>query len=220
MKAAWLHQAGHPRLLVFFAGWGMDPTPFRRLASRRWDVLVYYDFRCLDEIPCLAELAAYPEMALAAWSLGCAAANRVAHERGWTFSRSVAINGTLVPEDEQAGIPARWIAATALGLADGGWQKFVRRLCPDARAREVFDGGLPGRDWRGAAEELQCLRRFPPPDACLFDVALVSEQDRIILPENQRRCWDRYAVPTFSLPGPHDAFPLWTHWEEVLACSG
>lgn len=220
MKAAWLHRVGHPRVLVFFAGWGMDETPFRRLASRRWDVLVYYDFICLEDIPHLPELEAYPEMALAAWSLGCAVANRVALEQGWTLSRRVAINGTLVPEDDQVGIPARWIAATVTGLAVGGWEKFVRRLCPDARSRKVFDGGLPGRDLRGAAEELRGLRRFAPPAACVFDVAMVSEQDRIILPENQRRCWKRYDVPIRSIPGPHYPFPLWTHWEEVLACNG
>lgn len=220
MKAAWLHKTGNPRSLIFFAGWGMDEAPFRSLSSSRWDVLVYYDFRNLDEVPCLAAAEAYPERALVAWSLGCAAANRVAQERRWTFSRALAINGTVIPEDDQTGIPARWLGATAGKLTDGGWEKFVRRMCPDASSRAAFDGGRPCRDLNGVVEELEALRRLPPPRACVFGAALVSEFDRIIVPENQRRCWERYTVPVHSVGSPHYPFHLWRSWEEVLACAG
>ena len=189
MKSVWLHRAGYPRVLIFFAGWGMDDAPFRGLTSNRWDVLVYYDFRRLDEVPCLEEVEAYSETALVAWSLGCAAANHVAQERRWTFSRALAINGTLIPEDDQTGIPARWLGATAEKLTDGGWEKFIRRMCPDAPSRAAFDGGRPCRDLNEVVEELEALRRLPPPRACVFGAALVSELDRIIVPENQRRCW-------------------------------
>lgn len=218
MKATWLHRAGRPRVLVFFAGWGMDSAPFRRLASQGWDVLAYYDFRHLDEVPCLGDLEGYPEKALAAWSLGCAAGNCVARARRWSFSRAVAINGTLIPEDERAGIPARWMDATALRLTEDGWEKFVRRMCPDAASRAAFDAGRPARDLREAVEELQALRRLPPPAACAFDSAVVSGHDRVILPENQRRCWERYGVPVRAIGGPHYPFHRWRAWDEVLAC--
>ncbi len=220
MKAEWLHRAGHPRLITFFAGWGMDDAPFRRLTSTRWDVVVYYDYRQLDDVPCLDEVIAYPARALVAWSLGCAVANRVAHEQRWALSQAIAINGTLIPEDEQAGIPARWMDATARQLTEGGWGKFVKRMCPDAGSREAFEAGAPGRDLREAVEELQELRRMPEPSACVFRAALVSETDRIIVAENQSRCWARYAVPVRVLQGPHYPFHLWGSWEEVLACGG
>ena len=220
MKAAWLQRRGRPRALIFFAGWGMDEAPFRRLAADRWDVMVYYDFRRMDQVPCLAEVEAYPELALAAWSLGCAAANRLAQERRWTLSRALAINGTIVPEDDQAGIPARWITATMERLTEGGWEKFVRRMCSDARSHTAFRAAPSGRDLHGAVEELKALRHLPPPAACVFGAAVVSKLDRVILPENQRRCWERYGVPIHPIDGPHYLFHLWTSWEEVLACNG
>lgn len=220
MKAVWLHRAGHPRLITFFAGWGMDDAPFRRLSAARWDVVVYYDYRQLDEVPCLADVSAYPERALVAWSLGCAVANAVALERRWTVSQALAINGTLIPEDEQAGIPARWMDATAQNVAEGGWGKFVKRMCPDAASRDAFEAGRPGRDLREAEAELHVLRRLSEPSACVFRAALVSESDRIILPENQRRCWARHAVPVCAVQGGHYPFHLWASWEEVLACGG
>jgi biotin synthesis protein BioG len=220
MKAEWLHRAGHPRLLVFFAGWGMDAAPFRRLGASRWDVLAYYDYRRLDEVPCLSDVSAYPEMALVAWSLGCAVGNRVAQEQGWLLSQALAINGTLMPEDEEAGIPARWMDATARNLSGGGWEKFVKRMCPDPVSCGAFDAGRPGRDLGGAVEELQVLRGLTAPAACVFRVACVSEADRIIAAGNQRRCWARYAVPVRELQGPHYPFHMWGSWEEVLACGG
>ncbi len=219
MKSAWLHRTGHPRVLIVFAGWGMDEAPFRRLTSDLWDVLVYYDYRCLDEVPCLSEVESFPERVLLAWSLGCSAANRVAQDRRWTFARAVAVNGTLVPEDDQEGIPARWMAATAQHLTEGGWEKFVRRMCPDAESRMAFDAGLPGRDLHGAVEELQVLRKWSAPAGCVFGTAMVSAHDRVILPENQRRCWERQGTKTRSIPGPHYPFHLWASWEEVLACA-
>ena len=220
MKAAWLRRSGRPRVLVFFAGWGMDEAPFRRLEAREWDVLVYYDFRRLDEAPCSAEVESYPERALAAWSLGCAAANWVAQHRAWVLSCALAISGTIVPEDEQAGIPARWIEATAENLTEGGWAKFVRRMCPDAASRMAYDACPSRRDLPEAVEELQALRRLPPPGVCVFRAALVSDQDRILLPDNQRRCWARYGVPVRTIAAPHYPFHLWTAWEEVLAWPG
>jgi len=220
MKATWLHRIRQPRALLFFAGWGMDEAPFRKLASGQWDVLTFYDYRRVDEVPCLDEISAYPELAVAAWSLGCAAANAVAQRCGWTFSRAVAISGTLIPEDDQAGIPARWLDATTQHLTEGGWDKFVRRMCSDEPSRAAFDAARPGRPLPEAVEELQALRRLSAPAACIFHAAAVSEWDRILLPENQRQCWARYAVPTRRLPAPHYPFHLWASWEEVLACAG
>ncbi len=219
MKAVWLQGGGRRRVLIVFAGWGMDAAPFRRLTVGDWDVLVYYDFRQLDEIPFRAEVAACPERALVAWSLGCAAANRVAQACCWSLTRAVAINGTLIPEDDHAGIPARWIEATAQHLTEGGWERFVRRMCPDTGSRTAFDAARPDRNLQGAVAELQFLRRLPAPRASVFRQALVSGTDRVILPGNQQCCWDRYAVPTCPIQGPHYPFHLWTRWEEVLACA-
>lgn len=219
MNAAWLHREGHARVLIVFAGWGMDEALFRRLSADRRDVFVYYDFRRLDEVPDGAAVEAYPDRALVAWSLGCAAANHVARERRWTFSRALAVNGTLFPQDDRAGVPARWIAATAQRLTDGGWERFIERMCPDAESRAAFDAGRPCRDLQSSVEELEALCALPAPQACIFHSALVSEFDRIIRPENQRNCWSRHAVPVRSIRAPHYPFHLWSTWEEVLACA-
>jgi biotin synthesis protein BioG len=207
-------------VLIFFAGWGMDDRPFRALGAGGWDAVCFYDYREMADVPLAGDIAAYPERALAAWSLGCAAANAVAQRQAWSLSRAVAVSGTVVPEDDRLGIPARWMEATAANLAAGGWTKFVRRMCPDAASLAAFAASQPARDLGAAVEELGALRRLTAPDSCVFRVALVSENDRIILPGNQRRCWDRYGVPARPIAAPHYPFHLWKSWEEMLACGG
>lgn len=220
MKAAWLNRAGHPRALVFFAGWGMDDAPFRRLGPGNRDVLAFWDYRCMDEVPLAAQLSSYRELSLVAWSLGCAAGNCVAQQLRWELTRAVAISGTLLPEDEEAGIPTRWMEATARHVANGGWEKFVRRMCPDEPSIAAFNAAPPSRRLDEAVEELQVLRRLPAPASCVFRAAAVCAADRIILPENQRRCWSRYGVPAREIAAPHYPFHLWHSWEEVLSCTG
>ena len=220
MKSAWLHRTGQPRVVVFFAGWAMDETPFLSLKSSELDVVVYYDYLSLDDVPFAAEIEAYSEMNLAAWSLGCAVANITAQERRWRPTQSLAINGTVIPEDDLDGIPGRWLTATSQGLTNGGWEKFIRRMCPDSESRAAFDTARPHRNLRDAAEELETLRRLQTPLSCLFTTALVGEADRIIVPENQRRCWQRYGVPVRAIDAGHYPFHLWRSWEEVLACAG
>ena len=220
MRATWLHREGGPRVLVFFAGWAMDENPFRRLRPGDRDVLVFHDFRRLDEVPYADEIAACPQPALAAWSLGCAAANAVCAQRGWSFARAVAISGTVIPEDDEAGIPARWIAATAANLESGGWARFVRRVCSEPDALASFQAHAPRRELREAIEELEALRRLPAPASCVFNAALVPDGDRCIRPANQARCWRRYGVPVRAFPGGHYPFHRWASWEEVLSCGG
>jgi pimeloyl-[acyl-carrier protein] methyl ester esterase len=218
MKTVWLNHTGQPGLLIFFAGWNMDSAPFRRFTCVSRDVLIFFDYRDLADIPFSAEIKSYKSLDLAAWSLGCAAANIVALQQGWSPSGAIAINGTLIPEDDRFGIPARWMKATADNLLNGGMPKFVHRMCPDAASIADYKAAPSERDLPGAADELEALRLLPAPVSCVFKSALVSDSDRIILPQNQRNCWERYKVPAHAIEGGHYPFHLWQTWEEVLKC--
>ena len=56
MKTVWLQRGSRRQALVFFAGWGMDERPFRRLTSSQYDVCVCFDYRDLDTDFALAAL--------------------------------------------------------------------------------------------------------------------------------------------------------------------
>lgn len=236
MKFVWFQRAGYPRALLFFAGWAMDERPFRRLKIGAYDVCVCFDYRNVDAVLAkqfssgtdqheheakeqeegFAALKAYKKITVIAWSFGCAVAAHIMAQASWSIHGAVAINGTVVPEHDELGIPTRWLDATAGNMLRGGWPKFVRRMCSEASARADFQEHSPQRDLVGAAAELDALRRLNAPRSCNFRRALVGSEDRVILPRNQRRCWEQYGITARTISAPHYPFHLWNSWEDLL----
>ena len=62
MKQIYLIHEHHPRLLLFFAGWGADETPFKNYRPADSDYMLCYDYRSLDFDTSL--LAEYTDMPL------------------------------------------------------------------------------------------------------------------------------------------------------------
>ena len=235
MKQTWLQRVGHPHVLLFFAGWAMDERPFRRLRTGRYDVCVCHDYRGLapglpeplfhgaihheHDVAVNGWLAlgdAYEKITVVGWSFGCAVAARVMAGARWRVREALAINGTVVPEHEELGIPGRWLDATARNMLNGGWPKFVRRMCSATAARQDFQAHCPQRDLAGSVAELEELRRLSAPTVCGFSRALVGSEDKIILPRNQRCCWEKYGIAARTITAPHYPFHLWESWEDVL----
>ena len=65
MKHEFIHRDDNPRLLLIFAGWGMDANPFRHISRPGYDVLIIWDYRDLSFDWSI--VAGYDEIALIAW---------------------------------------------------------------------------------------------------------------------------------------------------------
>lgn len=220
MKALWLAENGKKEFLVFFAGWGMDARPFEFLAAGERDVLVLFDYTD-EHVPVdLGALAAgYETVDVAAWSLGVPVANTVCAGLRGTLRRVVAVNGSIIPVDEQFGIPPEMFDATVERLGHGGLERFRRRMCGGAETLERFNSMLPDRDLDSLTSELVALReRFSgaEPAGSIFDCAWVGANDRIIRADSQCRCWQRFGVPFAMIDAPHFPFYRWSGWEELL----
>ena len=89
--------AGCPPLrkeaLLFFAGWGMDETPFMHNLPPNKDLIICYDYRSLDFDSTL--LSTYDGIYVVAWSMGVWAASQVLPDSNLPLKQSIAINGTL-----------------------------------------------------------------------------------------------------------------------------
>ncbi|HAL52837.1 MAG TPA: hypothetical protein DCP78_11600 [Sphingobacterium sp.] len=75
----YLHPKSNEKLLLFFAGWGMDEQPFLHYSPVGKDLIVAYSYTdlLLDE----SLLAGYREIEVFAWSMGVWAAATVLPER-------------------------------------------------------------------------------------------------------------------------------------------
>jgi hypothetical protein len=148
MTYHWIKQNGAAELLIFFAGWGMDPTPFQFLEAGDRDVLMCYDYT-EPELPLdhHALFADYAQVDLAAWSLGVPVANAAFHGEGTRFRSAVAINGSASPIHDDYGIrqpflTGRWTLSTPRGCSDS--------VAGSARAAATWNAltaRCPGATW-------------------------------------------------------------------------
>ena len=70
MKQTFIIRNNGKHLLLFFAGWGMDETPFRHIHPAECDWMICYDYRSLEFDTTLIQ--AYSEIPLMAvlWETG------------------------------------------------------------------------------------------------------------------------------------------------------
>ena len=157
MKLTPLIQEGHSRLLLFFAGWAADATPFRQYRPQLMDYAVVYDYRDLRFDPSFMDR--YSEVHVLGWSMGVWAAGRVlaslTAEQRARIVTTTAFAGSQQPIDDHEGIPTATFDATLRGLTPAGLQKFLRRMCGSSTAYRTFMEVTPRRDFGEIHEELR-----------------------------------------------------------------
>lgn len=195
MQSAMYPGARRGRTVLFFLGWGMDPTPFEAM-PRAWDTCFVWDYASLDGLSALPE----GPVDLLAWSMGVwAAAQTLPRER---LDSATAVNGTPWPIDAARGIPPAVFDATLAALSEAGIAKFRRRMCGGAAATADFLARAPKRSADDLAAELEALGRAireRPERPFAWDRAFACEGDRIFPPAAQRAAFP----DALSRPGAH-----------------
>ena len=179
-----------PRLLLFFAGWGMDEHPFLQYAPPDSDFMICYDYRTLDFDT--SPLAGYTVIDVVAWSMGVWAASQVLSKVSLPIRRRIAINGSPFPIDEKRGIPPAIFMGTLEGLNEASLRKFQRRMCADGNVFARFQLTAPERSIEELKEELAAVAeqyRMLPTETFAWEQAIIGESDRIFPPTNQRGAW-------------------------------
>lgn len=204
MKQTFIQQHGASSLLLFFAGWGMDETPFRHIHPQGCDFMICYDYRNFDFNA--QPLTAYKEIHLVGWSMGIWAASRVMPDHRLPVTQSIAVNGTLYPIDETRGIAPTVFEGTLNGLNEITLEKFRRRMCGSATVYKEFAAIAPQRTLAEVTEELAAIRQHYlslPPVTHPWDKAVIGRSDRIFLPENQLHAWQESTTKVEYVEGSH-----------------
>lgn len=180
----------HHRLLLFFAGWGMDEFPFLQYTPPESDFMICYDYRTLHLDTSL--IKPYAMIDVVAWSMGVWAASQVLQGLSLPIGQSVAINGTPFPIDERRGIPPAIFQGTLEGLNPTTLLKFQRRMCLDGTSFACFKETAPKRTVEELKEELDAIgrryRQLPPADFN-WQQAFIGQNDRIFPPAHQQVAW-------------------------------
>lgn len=202
MKQHFIIKNDQKRLLLFFAGWGMDEVPFRPLLSSDCcqvtdcDWMICYDYRTLEFDSTL--LKGYTDITLIAWSMGVWVASHILQEYSHLpVSESIAINGTTHPIHEAKGIAPAIFEGTRHGLNEQTLLKFQRRMCNSATDYQAFRSVAPQRSAEELKEELSAILQHylsSPPSDFRWQKAIIGNNDRIFLPDHQRLAWRNKAT--------------------------
>ena len=223
MIAHWLARKAQQRLILFCNGWGMDHRPFTNLDPGDCDVLILSDYRdCVLPGSIEALIGGYDDICLLGWSFGVWAAQHLFSGRRDIFSRSIAINGTLRPIDDDYGIPHQFFTATLANFSPSVRDRFYRRMC---RPKQVLDGFLaqrPARTVEDQKEELAALEgliKKGVSEPSMFDAAIISAADLIIPTEHQRAYWQG-RCRLLEVDGCHFPFGSWDSWAAIATWEG
>lgn len=156
MKQVYLVHENHPKLLIFFAGWAADETPFKQYRPKGMDYMICYDYRTLDFD--ISVFDHYRQINVVAWSMGVWAASLILSQLPKKNILSIAFNGSTLPIDNLEGIPLKIYQDTLDKLTPDSLQKFLRNMCANSEAYKAFMKVTPRRDFHEIKEELRCIQ--------------------------------------------------------------
>jgi hypothetical protein len=220
MKSYWLQKSNKEKVLIFFAGWGMDQNPFLKINSDVYDVIMFYDYRNLlkfDKTEITTLTKSYKQVDLLAWSMGVWSANYLLKDNKNMFRNIVALNGTLMPVDDRYGIPKKVFQLTLDNFSENTRTSFNRRMCIDKDTFNEFELNAPLRSTEELKQELTELHinmldiHFRDN---IFNKALITANDKIIPSDNQVNFW-KDKTDYYILKGPHYIFDRLKSWEEI-----
>lgn len=204
MKYSFLKKDRKRSLVLFFAGWSMDATPFNGLSQLDCDSVVVYDYTNLSLEKNI--LDGYANVFVFAWSFGVYAAAYWLRKENLSPTMAVAINGTLSPIDDELGIPVGVFNGTLENLSEKSLQKFYRRMCLSAEQYAEFMSTRPKRDLESLRSELISIRDLSAQHPDVFKSwtkAYVADDDRIFPTANQTKAWKTAGVDFSILHSAH-----------------
>lgn len=192
MKQAFIGDSGeNDRLILIFAGWGVDCNLFSDLHFAGYDVMVLWGYA--DDDFDESFLAAYSEIYLFAWSFGVYVASSMMDRLvRFPLMLRVAINGSVTPVDDMTGIPDAIFQGTLEGLDERNLAKFYRRMCGTQQDYKGFMAKMPHRDIDDLKLELKRIfemSRGGTVDVSGWDRAVIADDDRIFPSANLSRAW-------------------------------
>lgn len=200
MKQHIVNTGDNNRLILFFAGWGMDREIFAETRRPGYDIMVVYDYTNPDLDT--TTIDRYEEIVILAWSMGVYFADRFIREcnlKNAVLTKCVAVNGTLSPIDDTLGIPPSIYELTSALPDANAIKKFCRRICGGASAMNRLMPKAPSRSVDELRNELSAIRNvvennpLPSADTSLWDEIIISTGDLIFPPTNMMRAWENAA---------------------------
>lgn len=217
MQHIWLHKNKKNKLIIFFCGWGQDEKPFSPLGSEDYDVLMFYNYHNFETDSNILEISKeYKSVSLIAWSMGVMVANHLLADNKNLFSKTVAINGSTLPIDDQFGIPVKAYLATYKLFSQKARDAFFKNMNVTEETISLYNKNIPQRTVQDQKDELLSLYDFSKTankKNVLFEKAIIGKQDQIFPVKNLIRFWKPNAQ---LIDSPHFVFYKYKKWDDIV----
>ncbi len=204
------------QLILFFNGWGMDDAVVNHLDIGNYDLQIFYNYDqdfCVD----LKFHKTYKKIFLVAWSMGVWAASQTLENSELDIEKSIAINGTLRPVDDNYGIKRSVFKGTIERFSIRNKQKFDRRMMKSKDDFQTFQSIKSFRTFEDQLLELKNIYVLSQ-SVCndfIFDKAVIGKNDLIFTEENQNAFW-KNKVDIINKEWAHFPFYNFISWQDII----
>ncbi len=194
----------------------MDENVIKHLDASSYDVCMFNNYFNLyvDK----EEFENYSNIFVVAWSLGVWAAIQVFCELKINISKSIALNGTGNPVNDETGIPRKIFQKTLDGWNETARIKFNMRMMGGLKNFNDYSGYLSKRLIDDQKRELLSISKNIGESIFVnlnWDRAVIGEMDMIFPPKNQLNYWTGKSKIVMR-EIPHFPFINISSWDEVL----
>ena len=224
MKQSYIIHEHHPRLLLFFAGWGADETPFKMYRPAASDFMVCYDYRTLDLTPPDWKNTAKSTSSAVYGGMGGFADHATALiaryvRRRYPYGKQHRHQRNTLPHRPAYGYSTRHLPRD-IGRTDRGFTaQFLRRMCANGAAFKAFLEITPRRpleELRDELTEIEKMYHTLPAATFHWQQAVTGGNDRIIPPANQLQAWETLGTPVLQTEDAHYQEELFRHYLQDL----
>lgn len=218
MQFTWLIKNNSEKLIIFFNGWSLDENIVNHLNSDEYDVVMFYDydnFETLNNI--ISQINNYKELNVIAWSFGVWACGTTIDNFD-KLKNVIAINGTLIPIDNNFGISKKMFNLTLSNLSEITYPKFFKNMF----SKEADFSKLSHRNIENQKQELVQIQELSSKNTCnennvFFNKIIIGSQDKIISAKNQLNFWEESkSAHIIKIECGHYIFDLFKTWDEIL----
>lgn len=217
MQLTWVIKNNSDKLIIFFNGWSLDENIVKQLTSVDFDVLMFNDYSDLEiDEKTINKINSYIEVNVIAWSFGVWACGNVIDKFN-NLKTAIAINGTIVPIDNNLGIPEKIFNLTLQHLSEENYVRFFKNMFTD----EADLSKLSKRNLENQKNELQQIQKLSAEKSCadnskFFNKVFIGTRDKIISAKNQANFWSETDAQITHMGGGHCIFELFSTWDEIL----
>lgn len=217
MKGLFLNKKKCDKLIIFFNGWSLDEKIVKHLSTAEFDVLMFNDhsdFEIAEEM--IEKINFYNEVNVIAWSFGVWACGNVINNFK-NLQNVIAINGTLVPIDNNLGIPEKIFNLTLTHLSEENYVRFFKNMF----AGEADLSKISTRSIENKKRELKQIQNLSVQKLCaqnakFFNKVFIGTNDKIISAKNQINFWGETDAKITQINTGHYIFDLFTTWDEII----